>query len=109
MKNESKQIIQMANPDQIVRLKASFDEFKKFAENKKIKVKFNLNQHKIYPFNSIGSVELRGRSMEITDCDWLTEISKLADNISITPYTDGTFDYCLTFCDTMVTIPEEED
>ena len=106
MKNESTPLIQMANPDKVARLKVSYEEFKEFAKDKNISVSYNMNQKDVFPLNTIGSVTLRAKKMSFNNCKWLSEVSKLANNISVTPYLDGTFDYCLTFIETMVTISE---
>lgn len=99
--------IQMVNPETMSKMTKSLVEFKRYAENKELDVGFNLNHEDAYPFNTISSVNIRGREMVFDDCDWLIEISKLATNISVTPYLDGTFDYCLTFCNSLITIYKE--
>ena len=100
--------IQMVNPEMMSKISRSLVELKRYAENKELDVSFNLNHEDVYPFNTISSVTIRGREMAFDDCDWLIEISKLSTNISVTPFLDGTFDYCLTFHKSMITINKED-
>lgn len=104
MENKSSSVVQIANPNKIARIKIVYDELQSFAKGKDITVFYNLNQEDAYPLNSIGSVTLRTKKLSLIDCRWFSELSKLANNISVTPYLDGTFEYCLTFIETLVTI-----
>ena len=109
MKNESSPVIQIANPKKIAKLMTAYEELKEYFKEDNISISYNLNEKEAYPFNTIGSVIFRGKAMKVNNCRWFSEILKLANNVAVTLYLDGTFEYCLTFIETMVTIPNGKE
>ena len=109
MDSDFKPVIQIANPNKIARVKISYEELQKLTKDKGVIVSYNMNQEDAYPFNTIGSVSIRTKKLKLNDCRWFSEVSKLANNIAVTPYLDGTFEYCLTFIETLITISDSEE
>ena len=97
--------VQMANYEKLNEIQKYFMILQKICSDD-VQISFKSNLDKIYPFNDISTIIVSGKFIEFQRCDWLSAISKLADNISVTPYLDGTVDYCLTFYNTLLTVYE---
>ena len=96
------------NPKQLGKLQVAYDILKIITKGTGINIDYRLNQEKKYPFNTVSSISVTGKIIEISSCEWFSKVSKLASNISFYPLTNGKIEYILTFHNSVITFDAKE-
>lgn len=95
--------VHIMNPKQLGKLQVAYDILKIITKGTGINIDYRLNQEKKYPFNTVSSISVTGKIIEISSCEWFSKVSKLASNISFYPLTNGKIEYILTFHNSVIT------
>lgn len=100
--------VHIMNPKQLGKLQVAYDILKIITKGTGINIDYRLNQEKKYPFNTVSSISVTGKIIEISSCEWFSKVSKLASNISFYPLTNGKIEYILTFHNSVITFDAKE-
>lgn len=89
------------NPDRLKEMQFTYKAMKYMFRDTNAKVSYKLHE----PFQSMGSVSVTGKDIDIRKAKWFFKAVELASNFEAYPKTDGTV--CMTFTFHNLTVPIE--